>query len=1430
MAIWIPMLHGTAHAAPGYQSTVVAITKATIVVSPDQTLTSATLIIRDGLISQVGENVSIPAGARVIDGNGLFLYPGFIDAGTTALLKNAENAKPLPGRKVDYARHVLAGTRNDNRRGLTPEWKTVDHLKNSEKEYQPFHQSGITTAQVIRQQPILGGQSCVLELRNAPLRETVIRQSLFSTLSLAPPPGSTPANESYPMTLMGTVAHLRQVLIDAERYRQHHQRFAAGDDVPRPAVDPVLEALLELKDRGIQPLLFTNSRDDLLRALVLCAEQDWHPTILTGGEAWRSIMELQQARADVILRLDFGDQPEVKPNDVEEEWITKARAPLRVQRFQSEQWQRQVRTAKQLDAAGVRFAFSSLGLKDPSQLLDQVRTLIGEGLTPQAALKALTLAPAQILGMESRLGTLEPGKLGHVVLMTGPLEEERAKIRSLIVGTELIDVDKNAQPVEPSPTDQQTPDLAGSWNLKIRTSPEETTEARIDLTQISGKLTGTFESSQGDGRITNGKVTSEGVSFDVEIGAGDGVVRLRFSADWKPPQKDDPAAPKTGSMQQMQGQLKTPFGAPASWTAKRVKQHQPEGTGSVQLSLDDKTDAADDTGHITDHYPSELPTDRILDEKDSAGDLLIKGGTILTGLGETIENGSILIQSGKITAIGKNLKAPKDIRTIDAAGKFVMPGMVDTHSHIMIDRGVNESSQSIVCEVSIQDAIRTDDPREYRALAGGLTTARLLHGSANVIGGQHAVVKLKHGTTAAEHLIPNAPLGVKFALGENVKYRSGRFPDTRMGVEATLKRAFYEALDYRRRWREYERARQSTDNPQALLPPRRDLRLETLAKILDGEAFIHCHCYRADEILMLIRIAEQLGIRIQSLQHVLEGYKIAPEIVAHGASCSTFADWWAYKVEAYDATPYNTTLLNEAGANIVVKSDNAELMRHMNLEAAKSLKYGNMPADDALKMVTINAARELGLEDQIGSLEVGKDGDVAIFNGHPLNAFARCEMTIIEGRVYFDRSSVPTAMSEQQQSASAEPPPLSLAPAVVRERILDLPRSISGSYAIVGATIHPVDRKPIRKGTLLIVDGKIARVGPRKKISVPDDAAVIQAQGLHVYPGLIDTGTTLGITEIGRVDATRDFREGGKLQPDLRAGIAVNVDSELIPVARAGGITTALIRPQGGIIAGQCSLFQTAGWTSEQMVLNYEAGLSLNWPSDEKEQQLLKEFLEEARRYDELRSQKGKRKNQVLIDPRFEALRPYLHGERPVMIEAHGRQAIAEAIKFAEDQKFDIVITGATDAWKLASEIKQRNIPVIVGPTMRAPIEDWDPQDATYANPGRLHEAGILFAIRSDHAANSRNAPLEAAIAVAYGLPEREALKAVTLNAARVLGIEDQTGSLTVGKRADLIITDGSPLQHTTQIKGTFVGGVPYAPDSRQIRFFHRYRQRLAEQ
>jgi imidazolonepropionase-like amidohydrolase len=392
---------------------------------------------------------------------------------------------------------------------------------------------------------------------------------------------------------------------------------------------------------------------------------------------------------------------------------------------------------------------------------------------------------------------------------------------------------------------------------------------------------------------------------------------------------------------------------------------------------------------------------------DAPSVILIQNATVLTVSHGAIEHGSILIRDGKIAEVGQSIKPPKDAQVIDAAGQFVIPGIIDCHSHIAAE-SINEGSVSVSSMVNMEEVLNPEDVDIYRDLAGGVTAANILHGSANSIGGQTLVIKLRWGQPASKLPFESAVPGIKFALGENPK-RSNfsipgqpkRYPATRMGVEETIRGAFSEARDYKKSWEDYNKRVASGE--KNVIPPRRDLRLEPLVEVLEGRRYVHSHCYREDEILMLLRVAKEFGFKVRTFQHVLEGYKVADELAAAGVGASTFSDWWAYKVEAYDAIPYNAALMTRRGVIVSINSDDAEEATHLNQEAAKSMKFGGLSHDEALKLVTLNPAIQLGIDKRVGSIDVGKDADLAIYNHDPLSAYAVVQKTIIDGRVYFDR-------------------------------------------------------------------------------------------------------------------------------------------------------------------------------------------------------------------------------------------------------------------------------------------------------------------------------------------------------------------------------------------------------------------------------------------
>ena len=391
--------------------------------------------------------------------------------------------------------------------------------------------------------------------------------------------------------------------------------------------------------------------------------------------------------------------------------------------------------------------------------------------------------------------------------------------------------------------------------------------------------------------------------------------------------------------------------------------------------------------------------------------VIIQNATVLTVTKGTIENGSVLIRNGKIAEVGKNLKVPSGATVIDASGMFISPGIVDCHSHIAVEDQVNEGSVAVSSMTGVGEALDPEDPDIYHDLAGGVTVANVLHGSANPIGGLNAVIKLRWGKDAHGLMFEGAPPGIKFALGENPK-RSNftpppgipqRYPQSRMGVIDVIRQAFVDAREYRKSWDDYRK--RTAAGEKNIMPPRRDVKLDPLVEVLEGKRYVHSHAYRADEMLQLMRLAEEFGFRIRTFQHVLEGYRIAPEMAAHGVGGSTFSDWWAYKVEAYEAIPYNAAMMTQHGVIVSINSDSAEEARHLNLEAAKTMKWGGMDETQALSMVTINPAIQLGIDKRVGSIDVGKDADLVIYNHDPLSAYAVVQKTLIDGRVYFDRQA-----------------------------------------------------------------------------------------------------------------------------------------------------------------------------------------------------------------------------------------------------------------------------------------------------------------------------------------------------------------------------------------------------------------------------------------
>lgn len=930
-----------------------AFTNARIVVAPGKVIPRGTVIIRDGVIEAVGEKISPPADARIWDLKGLSVYPGLIEVSSD--IGMPKPAQTQTGNPFDFS----APQQQTEKPKGAAHWNAKMHADfNADDEFVPdlkaaekLRSQGFTLAVATPQRGIFRGASSLVELGDGFASDMFVKRRVAQNMSFEQSGGFL---SGYPNSLMGIIAFIRQSFYDADWYHKAQDSYAKNPAGQKhPETNMALAALTDAVQNRMPVVIDVNSDLNFLRAARIGKEFSLNLWIVGSGQEYRRIEAVKATKLPVIVTLNFPEAPSV---ETPEEALNVSLEELR-------HYDAAPENAGRLHTAGIPIALSSAQLKDPGTFLAQARKAIERGLDADAALAALTTTPAKWMGVEKLAGTIETGKMANLVITDGDLFAEKTKIQDVWISGKRYEV--KAPPLA---------DVRGVWELRTD-NDSGTLSLRGDIDKPTGTL-----------NVRGKTIRLATVTYSV------GRIAISFAGDSiKVP--GTVLMSGTVSDKEMFGILDAPDGSSLDWRATRKEppKEEPDTTKPKKAEMA--------TSPImfppTDYGRTKLP--------EQPMNILIKNATIWTeGPKGKLLNADMLVTKGKIAQIGSNLSAPKDFAVIDATGKHVSPGIIDSHSHTAVSGGVNEGGQAITCETRIEDVLDPDDIWIYRQLAGGTTMANVLHGSANPIGGQNAIVKWRWGGLADDLPLAGAPPGVKFALGENVKQSNFnlprgtavRYPQTRMGVEQLIRDRFNAALDYEREWKEWEKNKLK-------IPPHKDLELDCLLEIVKGKRDIHSHAYRQDEMLMLMRIADDFGIRIASFEHGLEGYKIADIMASHGVAGSTFSDWWAYKIEAWDAIPGNGPLMHDQGVVVSYNSDNDQLATRLNWEAAKAVRYG-LSEEEAFKFVTINPAKHLKIDKWVGSLEVGKDADFVIWNGDPLSTYSRCEQTWIDGKKYFD--------------------------------------------------------------------------------------------------------------------------------------------------------------------------------------------------------------------------------------------------------------------------------------------------------------------------------------------------------------------------------------------------------------------------------------------
>ncbi len=908
-----------------------ALVHATVVKDGNTTLNDAAIIVKNGKVIQVGTNLSIPKDAMVIDCKGKYIYPSFIDVYSDYGIATPQRQGGFNFNQPPQLATNVKGAYGWNQ-ALKPEVDAYKIFSVDDTKAATLREQGFGTVLTHQKDGIARGTGTVVTLANEKDNLVVLKEKASAHYSLS----KGTSTQSYPSSLMGTIALLRQTYLDAQWFKSN------------PSAEGVNITLTSFNANQSLPQIFeANDKWNAVRADRIGDEFGVQYIIKGGGNEYQRIKEIAATKATYILPLNYPQAMDVEdPNDA---------------RFISlsdmKHWELAPSNPAAFEKANIPFVLTAADLRDAKSFMSNLRKAIEYGLTEAKALDALTKAPAQLLGVYDNVGSIDNGKFANFIVTNGPLFSEKSSILENWVQGRKYEVKNDLSEVK------------GNYELAFNNGSKYTLEVK----------------SPSSANVISGKDTMAAkLSYDGKL------VKLNFSPSKKSKSGNRLSGVSNGTS--WSGTGVDSAGRSFFWTANFVS------------AVAEKADSAKKKeplalGKVI--YPF---TGFGVEEMAKQENLLIKNATVWTNESEgKIEGADVLVKNGKIAQVGKNLN-DASARVIDGTGKHLTAGIIDEHSHIAA-ASINEGGQSVTSEVRIQDNLDPEDIDIYRQLSGGVTTSHILHGSANTIGGQTQLIKLRWGADDKGLMFAGADPFIKFALGENVKRTffaaNNRYPDTRMGVQQVLMDAFQRAKEYEAKLKQAEANNKKKGATPMIV--RRDLELDALVEIMNKKRFITMHSYVQSEITAALRVAEQYGFTVNTFTHILEGYKVADKMKAHGANASTFSDWWMYKNEVVDAIPYNATIMHKVGLNVAINSDDAEMARRLNQEAAKSVKYGGMSEEDALKMVTLNPAKMLHIDNKVGSIKVGKDADLVLWSNHPLSIYAKAEKTIVDGTVYFDR-------------------------------------------------------------------------------------------------------------------------------------------------------------------------------------------------------------------------------------------------------------------------------------------------------------------------------------------------------------------------------------------------------------------------------------------